>query len=119
MAPVADDCSWPIVACHQPPLAALSRHTGQPKAVAAHQLARDQCVDEIARDNLRYVPFTELANLTGTPAMSVPLYWTADGLPMGVQFVAAFWKEDRLLQLAHQLEVAQPWFHRLPNQVAV
>ena len=72
----------------------------------------DRTVQQIARDNLRYVPFTQLANLTGTPAMSVPLYWTADGLPLGVQFVGPFGSEDRLLQLAHQLEQAQPWFGR-------
>ena len=74
----------------------------------------DATVDRIARDNLRYVPFTQLSNLTGTPSMSVPLYWTADGLPLGVQFVAPFGREDSLLQLAGQLEQAQPWFGRLP-----
>jgi amidase len=74
-------------------------------------------VDKIARDSLQYVPFTQLANLTGTPAMSVPLYWTADGLPLGVQFVARFGEEDRLLQLARQLEQARPWFAKLPEWV--
>jgi amidase len=74
-------------------------------------------VDKIARDSLQYVPFTQLANLTGTPAMSVPLHWTADGLPLGVQFVARFGEEDRLLQLAHQLETARPWFAKLPAWV--
>jgi len=74
-------------------------------------------VDKIARDSLQYVPFTQLANLTGTPAMSVPLYWTADGLPLGVQFVARFGEEDRLLQLARQLEQARPWFSKLPAWV--
>jgi amidase len=73
--------------------------------------------NKIARENLRYVPFTQLANLTGTPAMSVPLYWTGDGLPLGVQFVGPFGSEDRLLQLAHQLEQAQPWFERVPGWV--
>jgi amidase len=77
----------------------------------------DGTVDKIARDSLQYVPFTQLANLTGTPAMSVPLHWTADGLPFGVQFVARFGDEDRLLQLAAQLETAQPWLTRLPAWV--
>jgi amidase len=70
-------------------------------------------VDQIATDSLQYVPFTQLANLTGTPAMSVPLHWTADGLPLGVQFVAPFGQEDVLLQLAAQLEQARPWFGRM------
>jgi amidase len=74
----------------------------------------DATVQKIATDNLRYVPFTQLSNLTGTPSMSVPLYWTPDGLPLGVQFVGPFGSEDRLLQLARQLEEAQPWFDRLP-----
>jgi amidase len=77
----------------------------------------DSTVDKIARDSLQYVPFTQLVNLTGTPAMSVPLHWTADGLPLGVQFVARFGQEDRLLQLAAQLEAARPWFTRLPAWV--
>jgi amidase len=73
----------------------------------------DRTVDRIATDNLRYVPFTQLSNLTGTPSMSVPLHWTADGLPLGVQFTGPFGSEDRLLQLARQLEEAQPWFGRM------
>jgi amidase len=74
----------------------------------------DGAIEKIATDNLRAVPFTQLSNLTGTPSMSVPLHWTADRLPLGVQFVGPFGSEDRLLQLAHQLEAAQPWFDRLP-----
>ncbi len=64
--------------------------------------------------NLGWTPYTQLANLTGRPAMSVPLYWTPDGLPLGVQFVAPLDGEGTLLQLAAQLEQAQPWFHRRP-----
>jgi amidase len=78
----------------------------------------DKTVEKIATYNLRYVPFTQLSNLTGTPSMSVPLHWTADGLPLGVQFVGPFGSEDRLLQVARQLEEAQPWFGRLPALAA-
>ena len=64
--------------------------------------------------NLAWTPFTQLANLTGRPAISLPLYWTPDGLPLGVQFVAALEGEALLLQLAAQLEQARPWFDRHP-----
>jgi amidase len=64
--------------------------------------------------NLAWTPYTQLANLTGRPAISLPLYWTPEGLPMGVQFVAALEGEALLLQLAAQLEQARPWFDRHP-----
>ena len=77
----------------------------------------DSTIETIANDNLRYVPFTQLANLTGTPAMSVPLHWCADGLPLGVHFVGRPGQEAMLLQLATQLERARPWFDQLPDWV--
>ena len=78
----------------------------------AHLLAQGKLVDRIVKENLTWVPFTQLANITGIPAMSVPLYWNADNLPLGSQFIAPFAREDVLLQLAAQLEKAQPWFNR-------
>ena len=72
-------------------------------------------VNQIALDNLEDVPFTQLANLTGTPAMSVPLHWCESGLPLGVQFIGRLGDEATLLQLAAELEEAQPWAQRWPT----
>ncbi|POR64403.1 amidase [Pseudomonas syringae] len=62
----------------------------------------------------RYSPYTAIFNATGQPAMSVPLYWTADSLPLGSHFAARFGDELTLLSLAGQLERAQPWAARRP-----
>lgn len=72
-------------------------------------------VEKMAFENFKWVPFTQLANLTGVPAMSVPLHWTPDGLPMGVQFVGRHGGEGALFSLAGQLERAQPWAGRYPQ----
>lgn len=69
-------------------------------------------LDQLITDNLGWVPYTQLANLTGRPAISVPLHWTATGLPLGVQFVGPLGSDRLLVRLAAQLEEAQPWFHR-------
>ena len=77
-------------------------------------LLKTGIVDQMARDSLQRVPFTQLSNLSYTPSMSVPLHWTADSLPMGSHFIAPVGEEGRLLALAQQLEQARPWFGRLP-----
>jgi amidase len=64
------------------------------------------------------IPFTPLFNVTGQPAMSLPLVQSDDGLPIGVQFVARYGDEATLFQLASQLEQALPWSDRLPKIVA-
>ncbi len=62
----------------------------------------------------RWVPFTPPFNVTGQPAINVPLHWNEDGLPIGVQLVAAYGREDVLLRVASQLESASPWAGRRP-----
>ena len=61
-----------------------------------------------------YVPFLPICNVSGQPAMSIPLHQTDDGLPVGVHCVARFGEEGTLIQLAAQLEEAAPWAHRHP-----
>ncbi|MCK6555666.1 amidase [Candidatus Binatia bacterium] len=63
---------------------------------------------------LDYVPFTPIQNATGQPAISLPLHWSADGLPVGLMFAGRFGEEGLLLRLAGQLEQARPWKDRHP-----
>ncbi len=61
-----------------------------------------------------FIPYTAQFNMTGQPAISLPLHWTPGGLPVGVQLVAAYGREDILIQVASQLEQAAPWSGRHP-----
>lgn len=71
-------------------------------------------VKQLSGEILRPIPNTAIFNMTGQPAMSVPLHWSDTGLPIGVQFAARFGDEATLFQLAAQLEQAAPWFDRRP-----
>lgn len=85
------------------------------RARAGAVLPRLGVVDRMIDDNLGWIPYTQLANLTGRPAMSVPLHWTPAGLPLGVQFVGPLRGEAMLVRLAAQLEQARPWADRRPG----
>lgn len=78
---------------------------------------RDNPIAGMARA-ISVMAFTPPYNITGQPAMSLPLHWNEAGLPVGVQFVAAYAREDLLLRLAAQLEAAQPWAQRWPDLAA-
>ena len=61
-----------------------------------------------------FTPYTSLFNVTGQPAISIPVGFGADGLPTNVQIVGKPLNEDRLLQVALQMEAAHPWAHQRP-----
>lgn len=85
---------------------------------AGKALEKISILDQMIEENLGWVPYTQLANITGRPAISVPLHWTAAGLPLGVQFVGPLGADGLLLQLAAQLERANPWAQRHPAPLA-
>ena len=80
----------------------------------AGMLYRSELLEQMLQPVLSQMAFTVVANITGLPAMSVPLHWTAAGLPLGMQFTGRMCDEATLYSLAGQLERARPWFHRRP-----
>jgi amidase len=71
-------------------------------------------LDEAAASAFEFTPWTPVFNATGQPAMSVPLEWNREGLPIGLHFVGRFGEEATLFRLAAQLEAARPWRDRRP-----
>lgn len=75
-------------------------------------------VETLARDAFDYTPWTPVFNVTGQPAMSVPLFWNGEGLPIGVHLAARFGDEATLFRVAAQLEEARPWAERRPPSLS-
>ena len=74
-------------------------------------------LEQAAATVFDWIPYSPLFNVTGQPAMSVPLYWNSENLPIGIQVVAGFGDESTLFRLAAQLEQARPWRDRWPAMV--
>lgn len=78
------------------------------------EIRMDGSIEQYQESLMALVAFTSVCNVAGVPAMSVPLAWTDDGLPIGMHFVARFGAEELLFSLAAELERAQPWRERRP-----
>lgn len=81
------------------------------------QMAPSVAPDLLMERMFAWTGYTFLQNLSGTPAISLPLAWSAEGLPIGVMFAADRGGEDLLLSLAYELEAAQPWAHLWPEVI--
>ena len=76
---------------------------------------RDAFLNRLAPESLWYAPDAMIQNITGQPAISIPTYWTENNLPLGVQFASRYAEENKLINLASQLEEAAPWIQKKPN----
>lgn len=112
----------PTVAAPPPPIGSMAPTPTEDRilrvlgAIGSGKVVRAAgLLDRLAAEVFDFIPWTPLFNIGGQPAMSVPLHWNADGLPVGVHLAARFGREDVLFRLAGQLERARPWFDRLPE----
>ena len=100
-------------------LAAKGMEQRVQELVAKHSLSLAMklpgVIDKAVARAFSFAPFTQLANVTGQPSMSVPLYWSPEGLPLGACFTARFGDEKTLFQLAAELEKARPWRGKVPK----
>jgi len=82
---------------------------------ALKRLKGSKVMEQLAEKAFGYISFTGIANMTGQPSMSVPLHWSAEGLPIGTMYTAMLGDEATLFRLAGQLEQAKPWFELVPS----
>jgi amidase len=92
----------------------LTTTLGQPPVPLGTLVYQDDPF-ELRRRMAKFSPYTYISNATGQPAMSLPLHWTADDLPVGLHFTARYGEEATLIRLASQLEEARPWRDRKPQ----
>ena len=92
----------------------LSPSLAQPP-LSHDKFPSDLSVKENFAFYLSWMPYTHIYNISGSPAVSLPLYWNTEGLPIGVQFAAPPQGEAKLIRLASQLEAALPWVDRKPS----
>ncbi len=90
----------PVVATLPPPLGTLDTNSND--------------VDAYLKAVFDFIPFTAISNQAGVPSMSVPLWWNEQKVPVGVQFMSGYGRDDMLFSLAAQLEQARPWNHIKP-----
>ena len=90
----------------------------EPPQAGAILQAQHATPDQPVAEVVASVSFTAFGNITGLPAASLPLHWTEEGVPIGVQLVGGPWQEARVIRLAAQLEEARPWLERRPSLVA-
>jgi amidase len=89
-----------------------------PPVAGATMEAQHATPDAPVGDVVASVSFTAFGNVTGLPAVSLPLHWTDEGVPVGVQLTGGPWDEATLIQLSAQLEQALPWAERRPDLAA-
>ena len=101
MAHVFDDCDVLITPTLATPPAPVGRYKPDNEDFVAYRTGKDGVFD--------YSPFTAIFNASGQPAVSLPLHWTEDDLPVGVHLAMGFGDDERLMSLSAQIEAAAPW----------